>query len=119
MIPSVISQQLRQGVEDFLPTTFPVATHHFNGILERLLGLERAGAGPRGSRHGQDRRSEAKVVLGQCGIDIRGRSRKLRINHRTTDETRPPLYGVDPGQEGGARDRFRGAEPVPVRVREG
>ena len=29
-----------------------------------------------------------KVVLGQCGINIRGRSRKLRVNYRTTDEIR-------------------------------
>ena len=29
-----------------------------------------------------------KVVLGQCGINIKGRSRKLRINYRTTEETR-------------------------------
>jgi len=29
-----------------------------------------------------------KVVLGQCGINIRGRSKKLRINYRTTEETR-------------------------------
>ncbi|MBD2195659.1 MULTISPECIES: UvrD-helicase domain-containing protein [Calothrix] len=29
-----------------------------------------------------------KVVLSRCGIDIRGRSHKLRINYRTTDETR-------------------------------
>ena len=29
-----------------------------------------------------------KVVLGQCGINIRGRGKKLRINYRTTDETR-------------------------------
>ncbi|MXZ82392.1 MAG: AAA family ATPase [Synechococcus sp. SB0666_bin_14] len=28
------------------------------------------------------------VVLGRCGIEIRGRSRKLRINYRTTEETR-------------------------------
>ena len=28
------------------------------------------------------------VVLGRCGVNIRGRSRKLRINYRTTDETR-------------------------------
>jgi len=28
------------------------------------------------------------VVLGQCGIKIQGRSRKLRVNYRTTDETR-------------------------------
>ena len=29
-----------------------------------------------------------KVVLGRCGINIRGRSRKLRINYRTTEEIR-------------------------------
>jgi len=29
-----------------------------------------------------------KVVLGRCGIDIRGRGRKLRINYRTTEENR-------------------------------
>lgn len=29
-----------------------------------------------------------KVVLGQCGINIKGRSKKLHINYRTTDETR-------------------------------
>ena len=28
------------------------------------------------------------MVLGRCGINIRGRGRKLRINYRTTDETR-------------------------------
>ena len=27
-------------------------------------------------------------MLGRCGIDIRGRSRKLRLNYRTTEETR-------------------------------
>lgn len=29
-----------------------------------------------------------RVVLGRCGINIRGRSRKLKINYRTTDEIR-------------------------------
>jgi len=29
-----------------------------------------------------------KVVLSQCGINIRGRARKLRLNYRTTEETR-------------------------------
>ena len=28
------------------------------------------------------------LVLGHCGINVRGRSRKLRINYRTTEETR-------------------------------
>ena len=29
-----------------------------------------------------------RVVLGQCGINIRGRGRRLRINYRTTEENR-------------------------------
>ena len=29
-----------------------------------------------------------KVVLGQCGINIRGRGKKLKLNYRTTDEIR-------------------------------
>ena len=28
------------------------------------------------------------IVLGRCGINIRGRSRKLRLNYRTTEQTR-------------------------------
>ena len=35
-----------------------------------------------------------KVVLGQCRINIRGRGRKLRINYRTTDETRKWAIGL-------------------------
>ena len=39
------------------------------------------------------------VVLSRCGIEIRGRSRKLRINYRTTEETRSwataVLHGLD------------------------
>lgn len=35
-----------------------------------------------------------KVVLSQCGINIRGRSRKLRINYRTTEEIRQWAVGV-------------------------
>lgn len=31
---------------------------------------------------------ENRVVLSHCGIDIRGRGRKLRLNYRTTDEIR-------------------------------
>lgn len=37
MIPSVLTHQLRQGVEDFLETTFPIVTSHFHGILWDLL----------------------------------------------------------------------------------
>ena len=32
--------------------------------------------------------SRHRVVLGQLGIEIRGRARKLRLNYRTTEETR-------------------------------
>ncbi|MFM8935579.1 MAG: 3'-5' exonuclease [Vulcanococcus sp.] len=39
------------------------------------------------------------LVLSRCGIDIRGRARKLRINYRTTEETRAwataVLYDLD------------------------
>ena len=30
----------------------------------------------------------SRVVLGRCGIDVRGRARKLRLNYRTTEQTR-------------------------------
>ena len=40
-----------------------------------------------------------KVVLGQCGIDIRGRSSRLKINYRTTDETRRLAVGILEGVE--------------------
>ncbi len=32
--------------------------------------------------------SRRRVVLSHCGIEIRGRARKLRLNYRTTEETR-------------------------------
>ena len=35
-----------------------------------------------------------KVVLSHCGINIRGRARKLRINYRTTDENRLWAVGL-------------------------
>ncbi|MDX5327224.1 MAG: AAA family ATPase, partial [Marinobacter sp.] len=40
-----------------------------------------------------------KVVLGQCGIDIRGRSARLKINYRTTDETRKMAVSILEGVE--------------------
>jgi len=42
MIPSVLSDQVQQGIEDFLRTTFPVATPFFDGLLDRFF--ERDGA---------------------------------------------------------------------------
>ena len=35
-----------------------------------------------------------KVVLSHCGINIRGRSRKLKINYRTTEEIRKYAVGL-------------------------
>lgn len=53
-----------------------------------------------------------KVVLSRCGIDIRGRSHKLRINYRTTDETRKwatkVLDGVTVDDLDGNQDDLKG-----------
>lgn len=38
-----------------------------------------------------------KVVLGQCGIKIVGRSRRLKVNYRTTEETRQWSSGLMAG----------------------
>ena len=35
-----------------------------------------------------------KAILSKCGINIRGRSRKLRINYRTTEEIRKYAFGL-------------------------
>ena len=64
-----------------------------------------------------------RVVLGRCGIDIRGRSRKLRLNYRTTEETRRWASQLLAGRDiddldGGADDNnrmrslTRGPEPL-------
>lgn len=63
------------------------------------------------------------VVMGHCGVEIRGRSSKLRINYRTTEEIRNWSVGVLAGQTiddlDGGHDTFseytslmHGAEPV-------
>jgi superfamily I DNA/RNA helicase len=48
------------------------------------------------------------VVLSRCGIEVRGRARKLRINYRTTEETRAwasaVLQGLDFDDLDGGRD---------------
>jgi len=41
MIPSVLTAQLKRGIEDFLQTTFPVSTPFFHGIVDRLLSREK------------------------------------------------------------------------------
>ena len=53
-----------------------------------------------------------KVVLGQCGIKIIGRGRKLRINYRTTEENRrwavKLLTGLDFDDLDGGQDNQKG-----------
>lgn len=56
--------------------------------------------------------SRHKAVLGRCGIDIRGRSRKLYLNYRTTDEIRKLAVALLEGREiddldGGSDDNRR------------
>ena len=71
------------------------------------------------------RESTAAIVWswGRCGIDIRGRSRKLRLNYRTTEETRSwasqllagrDIDDLDGGSDDnkGIRSLTRGPEPV-------
>jgi len=40
MIPSVLTSQIRRGVEDFLQTTFPPSNRFFHGLLDRLIAKE-------------------------------------------------------------------------------
>lgn len=37
MQPLIVSQQLTQGVSDFLKTAFPSTTPSFSGLIERFL----------------------------------------------------------------------------------
>ncbi len=64
-----------------------------------------------------------KVVLGHCGVDIRGRGRRLRLNYRTTDEIRKwavallegcSVDDLDGGMDSlkGYRSLFHGASPL-------
>lgn len=64
-----------------------------------------------------------KVVLSRCGISIRGRARKLRINYRTTEEIRVwavrlleglPIDDLDGGEDGndGYKSLTHGQPPV-------
>ena len=40
-----------------------------------------------------------RAVMGQCGINIRGRGKKLYLNYRTTDEIRKYALGILEGRE--------------------
>lgn len=64
-----------------------------------------------------------KVVLSQCGINVRGRSRRLLINYRTTEETRRwavglleglPIDDLDGGLDArqGYKSLLHGAAPL-------
>ena len=66
--------------------------------------------------------SRNKAAMGKCGIDIRGRARKLYINYRTTDEIRRQavalLEGIevndlDDGHDEAKRYRSLSHGPVP------
>ena len=48
---------------------------------------------------GHQRIYRNRFALSECGINIRGRSRKLRINYRTTEETRRFAVSVLEGQQ--------------------
>ncbi len=72
---------------------------------------------------GHQRIYRHKVVLGQCGIKIIGRSRKLRVNYRTTEETRRwatsvldnlPIDDLNEGLDSqkGTMSLMRGVEPI-------
>ena len=64
----------------------------------------------------------ARVVLSRCGIRVVGRSRKLRLNYRTTEETRGwaarllhgrPIDDLDGGQDDDrVRSLTHGPEPL-------
>ena len=65
----------------------------------------------------------SKVVLGQCGIKITGRSHKLRINYRTTEQIRQFAVSLLKGiafddlddkqdDQSGYRSLMTGAEPI-------
>ena len=72
--------------------------------------------------------SRNRIVLSRCGIDIRGRARKLRLNYRTTEETRRWASGLldrrsiddlDSGTDDnrGVRSAARGPEPRTMHFR--
>jgi len=46
MYPSVVVQQVEQGIRDFLRTTFAISTPHFHGLMEGFLSGNTLFAGP-------------------------------------------------------------------------
>jgi mRNA-degrading endonuclease RelE of RelBE toxin-antitoxin system len=65
-----------------------------------------------------------KVVLGNCGINVRGRSSYLRLNYRTTEETRKFAFALlkglsfddlDAGTDAGISQSLTHSDPPEVR----
>jgi superfamily I DNA/RNA helicase len=78
---------------------------------------------------GHQRIHRSKIPLSRAGIDVRGRSRRLKINYRTSEQIRQyaqrMLQGLDIDDlEGGStsitgdHSVFKGPEPVIVRCRD-
>ena len=84
------SQSRRQGAQDY--TAVVVDEAQDMGAPAWRLIRAIAPEGPddlfiTGDGH-QRIYGRSRVVLGRCGIDVRGRARKLRLNYRTTEQTR-------------------------------
>lgn len=69
--------------------------------------------------------SRNKAAMSKCGIDIRGRSKKLYLNYRTTDEIRRlaiallegcEVDDLDDGQDESERYKSLSHGPVPLRL---
>ncbi|MBI4700701.1 MAG: UvrD-helicase domain-containing protein [Deltaproteobacteria bacterium] len=83
------------GARDAAPRYKAVVVDEAQDMGPQAFALVRALL-PRGEDHpclfivgdAHQRIYRHKVVLSRCGIDIRGRGKKLRINYRTTEETR-------------------------------
>lgn len=91
-------------------------------LLRALLGPDESGPSLFIVGDAHQRIYRHKVVLSRCGIEVRGRSRKLRINYRTTEETRRwaaallsgvPIDDLDDGRDDqkGYRSLLHGTQP--------
>ena len=74
------------------------------------LGREHGGEPVRNVEQPVARIYQRKTVLGRCGIDIRGRGKKLRINYRTTEEIGRFAVGVLTGLK--VDDLDGGTDPI-------
>lgn len=92
--PGESEQPDRRGLEKPLPTYSAVVVDETQDFGPQALRLIRAMIEPGdndlffvGDGH-QRIYSRNKAAMSKCGIDIRGRSKKLYLNYRTTDEIR-------------------------------